>query len=159
MSEDYVTTITVDRPPLDVYHAINDARAWWSRTIVGEMTHVGDEFVQHAPDLHWARLRVSELVPGQTVVWQVLDSLFTFVADQAEWRGTEIRFDLEETETGTKVRFTHVGLFREHECFEVCANAWGGYIGGSLRKLIMTGTGTPNADNVAAETQLPSATV
>jgi hypothetical protein len=94
---------------------------------------------------------VSELVPGRTVVWQVLDSLFTFVSDQAEWRGTEITFDLSETETGTEVRFTHVGLLREYECFDVCANTWGGYIGGSLRKLITTGTGTPNADNVAVE--------
>jgi hypothetical protein len=154
---DFTTTMTVDRPPNEVYDAINNARGWWSRTIVGDTTHLGDEFVQHAPDLHWARLRVSELVPGRTVAWQVLDSLFTFVSDQAEWRGTEIRFDLSETETGTAVRFTHVGLLREHECFDVCANAWGGYIGGSLKKLITTGAGTPNADNVAVEIKADAA--
>lgn len=85
------------------------------------------------------------------MVWQVLDSLFTFVADQAEWRDTEIRFDLTEAEHGTQARFTHVGLFREMECFDVCANAWGGYIGGSLRNLILTGTGSPNADNIPAD--------
>jgi catechol 2,3-dioxygenase-like lactoylglutathione lyase family enzyme len=32
----------------------------------------------------------------------------------------------------------------EHECYGVCANAWGGYIEGSLRDLIETGTGRPN---------------
>jgi len=149
--QDFTTTMTVDRTPDEVFDAIINARGWWSRTIVGDTTHVGDEFVQHAPDLHWARLRVSELEPGRTVVWQVLDSLFTFVADQAEWRNTTIRFDLTETETGTELRFTHVGLFRDMECFDVCANAWGGYIGGSLRNLILNGTGSPNVDNVTSD--------
>lgn len=43
------------------------------------------------------------------------------------------------------------GLFRDMECFDVCADAWGGYIGGSLRNLIMTGEGSPNVNNVADE--------
>lgn len=81
--------------------------------------------------------------------------MFPWVSEQAEWRGTEIRFDLSEAEGGTQVRFTHVGLLQEHECFDVCANAWGGYIGGSLKKLITTGKGSPNVDNVAAETKSP----
>lgn len=150
--QDFTTTITVDRTPQEVFEAILDVRGWWSRSLVGDTTHVGDEFVQHAPDLHWARLRVSELDPGRTVVWQVLDSLFTFVEDAAEWRGTEIRFDLTEVDGGTRLRFTHVGLFQGQECYGVCANAWGGYIGGSLRNLILTGTGSPNVDDVAKET-------
>ncbi len=151
--QDFTTTLIVDRTPAEVYDAINDVRGWWSATIVGETAHVGDEFVQHVPDLHWARLRVSELEPGRTVAWQVLDSLFPWVSEQAEWRGTEIRFELSETGDGTRIQFTHVGLMPEHECFDVCANAWGGYIGGSLRQLVMTGVGNPNQDNVAADTK------
>lgn len=150
--QDFTTTITVDRPPQEVFDSIMNVRGWWSATVVGETDQVGDEFVQHVPDLHWARLRISEAVPGRTVAWQVLDSLFPWVADPAEWRDTEIRFDISEVEGGSQIRFTHVGLLPAHECFDVCANAWGGYIGGSLKKLIETGKGTPNFDNVAAET-------
>jgi Activator of Hsp90 ATPase homolog 1-like protein len=150
-TQDFTTTITVDRPALEVFDAISDVRGWWSATIVGDTTHVGDEFVQHVPDMHWARLRVSELQPGRLVAWQVLDSLFPWVSEPAEWRGTEIRFDLAEADGGTQIRFTHVGLQQQHECFDVCANAWGGYIGGSLKQFITTGTGSPNEDNVATE--------
>ena len=43
---------------------------------------------------------------------------------------------------GTRVRFTHEGLVPEYECYDVCANAWGGYINGSLRSLITTARAT-----------------
>jgi hypothetical protein len=39
-----------------------------------------------------------------------------------------------EIEAGkTEVRFTHVGLVAEYECFDNCSNARGFYIDGSLR--------------------------
>ena len=31
-----------------------------------------------------------------------------------------------------------------YECYDVCSNAWGQYITGSLGKLITTGKGEPN---------------
>jgi len=40
--------------------------------------------------------------------------------------------------------FTHVGLVPEYECFEVCSDGWGTYVGQSLRALITTGKGMPN---------------
>lgn len=43
-----------------------------------------------------------------------------------------------------EVRFAHVGLAPQYECYEVCSNAWGGYLGCSLRNLINTGEGQPN---------------
>lgn len=43
-----------------------------------------------------------------------------------------------------QVRFTHAGLVPAYECYDVCSNAWGEYITGSLRKLITTGKGEPN---------------
>jgi hypothetical protein len=43
------------------------------------------------------------------------------------------------------VTFTHEGLSPDHECYAVCANAWGEYINGSLRDLIKTGSGRPNS--------------
>jgi hypothetical protein len=52
----------------------------------------------------------------------------------------------------TEVRFTHAGLVPEYECFDVCSNAWGFFIGDSLRNLITTGDGTPiaKADEAAS---------
>ena len=44
----------------------------------------------------------------------------------------------------TQVRFTHVGLIPEFECFGDCSNAWGYYINASLQNLITIGRGQPN---------------
>src|SRR6266545_113441 len=43
----------------------------------------------------------------------------------------------------TEVRFAHLGLLPQFECFGVCSNAWGSLMGSSLPSLIATGTGHP----------------
>lgn len=140
----FTTTITVDRSPYDVFHAINDVRGWWSQDIEGPTDQVGGEFDYHYRDVHRCRIRVTELVPGRRVAWHVVDNHFDFVQDQGEWKGTDVLFDIETSGSGSLVRFTHVGLVPQHECYDVCANAWSGYLTGSLRDLITTGTGQPN---------------
>jgi hypothetical protein len=44
----------------------------------------------------------------------------------------------------TDLRFVHVGLVPEFECFEIFQKSWDFYVGHSLRKLITTGAGQPN---------------
>lgn len=141
----YTTSITVDRTPSEVFAAINDVRAWWNADITGDADAIGAEFVHEVPDIHRARIRVTELVPGERVVWRVLENSFGFVADQSEWVDTEVRFELTGSAGGTEVRFTHVGLVPTYECYDVCETAWGHYIGASLRNLVTTGAGLPNA--------------
>jgi hypothetical protein len=143
--QSYATSFTVDRPAVEVFNAINDVRSWWNEDITGEAGQVGAEFIHHVKDIHRAVIQVTELVPGARVVWRVLDNWFSFIADQSEWKGTEIRFELAEKDGGTEVRFTHVGLVPAYECFDVCETAWGMYIGGSLRSRIATGEGRPNS--------------
>ena len=38
---------------------------------------------------------------------------------------------------------THAGLVESHECYGVCVQGWGFYIGESLRRLIEDGAGQP----------------
>ena len=61
---------------------------------------------------------------------------FASVANETTIRGLVVN--------GAEVRFTHVGLVPQYECYDVCSNAWSGYLGGSLRNLINTGKGQPN---------------
>jgi hypothetical protein len=151
----FVTTIRVERGPDDAFRGITDARGWWSQEIEGATDEVGAEFDYHFKDVHRCRIRVTELVPGRKVAWLVLDNHFDFVQNQSEWKGTEIVFDIAEKDGGTEVVFTHSGLLPQFECYDVCSNAWGGYIGGSLRNLIDSGRGAPNpkADGEAPEHQ------
>jgi uncharacterized protein YndB with AHSA1/START domain len=140
----YTTSFTVERTPAEVFDAINDVRSWWMTTVDGDNGAVGDEFSYQVPDVHFCRMRVTHLVPGEKVVWQVVDNHMTFIDDQSEWLGTEIRFELSEKDGGTELRFTHDGLVPSYECFEICRNAWTFYVGESLRKRAATGEGEPS---------------
>jgi hypothetical protein len=89
---------------------------------------------------------VTELVRDRSVAWLVTDGWLSFVEDKKEWVGTTIRFDLTPTAAGgTEVRFSHVGLQPQVECYGVCEVAWGEYILGSLKERIETGTGRPDS--------------
>jgi Activator of Hsp90 ATPase homolog 1-like protein len=142
----YTTSFAVDRTAEEVFDAINNARGWWSEEIEGDTDKLGEEFTFRVKDVHYSKIRVTELVPGEKVVWRVLDNYMNFIDDQAEWIDTEIRFELSEKDGTTKIRFTHAGLVPQYECFDVCSNAWGFYIGSSLRNLIITGEGNPSSN-------------
>jgi uncharacterized protein YndB with AHSA1/START domain len=150
MSEQsYTTTLTVDRAPDEVFTAINDVRGWWSQEVEGRTDEVGARFRYRGHDEadtveHLATIEVVELVPGRRVVWKVLDNFMSFIDDQTEWKGTEIRFEISPTGNGgTEVRFTHAGLVPAYECFDVCRNAWDFYVLDSLERLITAGRGAP----------------
>ena len=85
------------------------------------------------------------MIPNEKVVWLVTENYFKFTQDKTEWTGTKPTFEILEKDGKTALRFTHFGLVPEYECFEICRDAWTNYIQNSLRKLITTGTGEPNA--------------
>src|SRR3981189_1881104 len=130
--QNFTTTLTVDQTPEEAFAAINNVRGWWSGEIEGSTDKLGDEFTYRYKDVHYSKQRITELIPGKRVVWLVLDGYLNFVNDKTEWTGTEIAFEISgkgDRTTGgkTEVRFTHVGLVPEAECFGACSNAWGSY--------------------------------
>ena len=48
-------------------------------------------------------------------------------------------FEIARKGSLTEVRFTHVGLVPDDECYGACSNAWASLINGSLRTLMTTG--------------------
>jgi hypothetical protein len=144
-TKDYSTSFTVDQSPEEVFDAINNVRAWWSGDpgIAGSTDKLGDEFTYRYKPLHYSKQKLTELIPGKKVLWLVLDSQLNFIKDKSEWNGTKITFEIAKKGDKTEVRFTHVGLGPEYECYGACSNAWGSYINGSLQSLI-TGKGQPN---------------
>jgi len=138
------TTILVDKSPKEVFDAINNVQGWWSEEVTGGTTHVGDEFDYHYRDVHICKMRLTEVIPNQKVVWLVLENHFNFIKDQSEWIGNHIIFDISEKGDKTELHFTHQGLVPNYECYQICFDAWTGYITGSLKNLIETGKGQPN---------------
>ena len=137
-------TISVDQTPEEAFAAINNVRGWWSGNIEGSTDKLGDEFTYRYEDVHYSKQKITEFIPGKKVVWHVLDGYLNFTQDKTEWQGTDITFDISKKRDKTEVRFTHVGLVPESECYDACSNAWGSYINGSLRSLITSGKGHPN---------------
>jgi hypothetical protein len=142
---------TTDRTPQEAFAAITNVRGWWSGEIEGRTDEPGATFTYRYQDIHRSTQRITELVPGRRVAWHVVDAYLDFVEDKSEWTGTDITFDITPTSSGSEIRFTHVGLAPDVECFDSCSSAWGFYITGSLRDLNASGQGEPNLRESAAE--------
>jgi hypothetical protein len=143
-TSDFSTTLLVDQTPKEAFHAINNVRGWWSEEIEGGTEKLHDEFTYHYQDVHRCKIKLIEVVPDKKVVWLVKDNYFNFTKDKSEWKGTKIIFEISKKDNKTQIRFTHLGLVPEYECYDICYNAWTQYIQKSLSSLITTGKGQPN---------------
>jgi len=142
---DFTTAFLVDQSPEEVFDAVRNVRGWWSEAIEGATDRVGGKFKYRHADLHRSTQKITELVPGRKIAWRVLDSELSFVKDGAEWKGTDIVFDIARKGAKTEVRLTHRGLVPALECFEACSGGWAFYFSDSLRRLITTGKGQPDS--------------
>ena len=135
---DFTTTILVDQTPQEAFNAINNVRGWWAGEpgVEGNTDKPGDEFTYRYKDIHYSKQKVTEFIPGKKVVWLITDSKLNFIKDKNEWTGTKISFEISEKNNKTQIRFTHVGLVPDIECYHDCSNAWSSYINNSLRSFI-----------------------
>jgi hypothetical protein len=139
--QNYTTSFTVDQTPEEAFAAINNVSGWWSGKpgVEGSTGKLGDEFTYNYKPYHYSKQKITEFIPGKKVAWDVLESSLNFIDDKSEWKGTTITFDVAKKGNKTEVRFTHIGLVPNIECFDSCSNAWGSLINGSLRNLITAG--------------------
>ncbi|MEP6793616.1 MAG: SRPBCC domain-containing protein [Saprospiraceae bacterium] len=143
-SKSFTATILTDQNPTTAFNAIKNLRAWWSEEIEGNTDQLNEEFFYHYKDIHLCKIKLVEIVPDKKLVYQVLDNQFNFIEDKTEWVNTKLIFEITTEGSKTKVKFTHEGLVPEYECYNVCNDAWSGYIKNSLYNLITSGTGNPN---------------
>lgn len=144
--EDFKTILLVSQTPNEVFDAINNVRGWWSEAIEGITDKLDAEFIQYYQDVHIAKMKITEFLPGKKVTWFVLDSHFSFTRDEREWKDTEICFEISSKGDQTQLLFTHRGLVPTQECYDICHDAWSELIHHSLRNLIVTGKGQPNPE-------------
>lgn len=143
-NKSFSASIIVDQSPSIAYKSILNFRAWWSEEIEGPTDQLNESFFYHYKDIHLCKIKLTEVIPDERIVYQVLENEFNFVKDKSEWVNTKLVFEINEEAGKTKVNFTHEGLVPEYECYKVCNDAWSGYIKNSLYNLIVSGKGNPN---------------
>ncbi len=143
-NQDYTATIFVNATPEKAYNAIKDFHSWWSEEIEGPTDKLNEVFFYHYKDIHLCKLKLIEATENKKLVYQVLENEFNFIEDKTEWVNTRLIFEITSKGDKTKVKFTHKGLVPDYECYDVCNDAWTGYITNSLYKLITYGKGEPN---------------
>ncbi|PWU01139.1 MAG: ATPase [Bacteroidetes bacterium] len=143
MDNNFQMSFVVEQPASKLFNAINNVTQWWNENLKGESKELNDEFeVQFSDDVHYSKQKLIELVPNKKVVWLVTDSKLSWLKNKHEWTGTKIVFEIFDHPKGTALKFTHIGLNPETECYKDCSNGWRQYIN-SLYKLISTGKGEP----------------
>jgi hypothetical protein len=140
-SADFTSTFFVNQTPAQVFNAVNNVREWWQGEIEGSTDKSGDEFTYRMKGFHYSKQRIIESVPDKKIVWLITDSKLTFLKNQTEWTGTKICFDISEINNKTQLRFTHIGLVPDIECYDSCSNGWSKLIQESLFNFITTGKG------------------
>lgn len=140
-TSNFTTTILVDNSKEEVFNAISDVRNWWQGEVEGRTDQLNAEFSYSVPGIHFSKQKIVEIIPNEKIEWLITDSKLSFVKDQTEWTGTKIVFEISDVNNKTQVRFSHLGLVPEFECYGDCSNAWGKLIQESLFSLITTGKG------------------
>lgn len=148
-AKNFSSTFEVSQTPAAVFNAITNVRGWWSEDVRGNSLHLGDVFDYQYEDIHRCKIELIEVVPNEKMVWRVLENYFNFTEDQAEWTDDTITFDIIKKGDTTQLIMTHFGLVPQCECYDACNEGWTHYIQTSLKSLIETGKGMPNAKGTA----------
>lgn len=146
---DFTSTILVEQTPAEVFNAVTNVRGWWSEDIEGNSSKLNDVFDYQYEDVHRSKMKLIEVIPNEVVVWHVLENYFSFIEDEKEWTDDKVIFEIIKVGDKTQLQMTHVGLNPEKECYSACYDGWTYYIQTSLKSLIETGKGMPNAKGTA----------
>ena len=146
--QDYTATILVKAAANEAFKSINHVAAWWTENVEGSSEKLNDVLTIHFGET-FVTIKIVESVPDKKVVWNVTDCYLPWLADKQEWTNTRIVFELSAEGDSTSIRFTHIGLEPQVECYDGCVKGWDQYFKGSLAKLINEGKGLPQRKEMA----------
>ena len=141
--QDYHGSIAADITPKEAFDKISCVNEWWSTNFEGESSKLGDVFTVRFKSGDWYTIKISEMISGKNIVWDVIAADQTWHEDRDEWTGTKIVWDISPEKDGSIVTMTHQGLVPEFECYEKCKMGWDYLTQKSLLKFLNGDKGLP----------------
>src|SRR5437660_10694350 len=123
-TQDYHKSITTTVSAEEAFTKISSVTSWWSTNITGSAKNLNDVFTLRVGNSDKVTLQVVEVVPNKKWVWLVTDGQMLWLKDTAEWKDTQIVFEISEGTHQTRIDMTHVGLVPGVECYNVCEDVW-----------------------------------
>ena len=142
-NQDYNATIMVSQSANEAFKNINRVSKWWTENLEGDSENLNGVFTVDFGGNNFVTHKLIEVIPDKKIVWLVTDCHLSWFKDKTEWTNTKMNFEISSEGDSTAIRFTHIGLVPEVECYDNCVKGWDQYIKGSLFKLITEGTGQP----------------
>jgi uncharacterized protein YndB with AHSA1/START domain len=127
-------TTATPGPVYDALTTVDGLAGWWTEDTKGS-ADLGGVVEFRFPPVGGFDMEVVELVPGERVVWRVVDG-------PPEWVGTTIHWELSQDGDYTVVLFAHRGWAEPVDFMYHCSTKWGTFLL-SLKELVETGAGAP----------------
>lgn len=140
--QNFNATVSVNAPPAKVLKKIAQVDHWWAKDFSGSAESLNDQFTIRFKDT-FVDFKISEFIPDSKVAWHVTDCNLPFQENRTEWVDTTVLFELSRQIDQTEIRFTHIGLAPEVDCYEQCSRGWTRFVLGSLPKWIDEDQGHP----------------
>lgn len=134
--------LSVSKTSEEVFDKICSVSKWWTTDVEGVLEKLHDEFTVHFGE-SFVNMQVIQLVPKKKMSWLVKNCFWSFLKQKSEWNGTTISWNIRPVGILTELSMTHIGLVPETECFNICKEGWGLYVGNSLFRLITESRGIP----------------
>lgn len=131
------------KAPIDAFYkaltTVDGLAGWWTTETQGD-PRVGGIIHFRFGALGSFKMKVLELRPASTVVWEVIDG-------PDEWIGTRVNFDLRQEDEHAILLFRHAGWREASEGMHHCSTKWAIFMM-SLKALVETGKGAPAPGDV-----------
>lgn len=127
-----------------LFESILNIPLWWSEMFEGIANKPGGRFtVRFGPSVHKTSV-VEEIIPNRRIAWNVVNAYVDIpeLNDKTEWIGTRIIWEISPKETGCELRFAHIGLTPDIECYTICESGWNNFLQ-SLIAYATSGAGAP----------------
>ena len=140
-TKDYTFEIISQQSPDYIFKHLLDIGFQWkgqfNEHIAGATAEIEDEFEFKAGDgMHYSWQRLIEKIPNKKLIWQVTKSNLSFLKEPQEWTGSKLCFEIESAANSkTLIRFSHIGLQPQIECYDACSSAWNLYMEALKKKL------------------------